>query len=74
MLLFSVNILVNSGKPGTFLSPPLIALLLIAHALPVVLFRQGIVFPYFGPVAVAWLSCAGAATPSANRAPATLIR
>jgi signal transduction histidine kinase len=39
-----------------------ISLLLIAHALPVVLFRQGIVFPYFGPVAVAWLSCASAAT------------
>jgi signal transduction histidine kinase len=39
-----------------------IALLLIAHALPVVLFRHGIVFPYFGPVAVAWLSCAAAAT------------
>ena len=39
-----------------------IALLLIAHALPVILFRQGIVLPYFGPVAVAWLSCAGAAT------------
>ena len=39
-----------------------IALLLIAHALPVILFRQGIVFPYFGPVAVAWLSCASAAT------------
>ena len=38
------------------------ALLLIAHALPVILFRQGIVFPYFGPVAVAWLSCASAAT------------
>jgi len=39
-----------------------VALLLIAHALPVVLFRQGIVFPYFGPVSVAWLSCAAAAT------------
>jgi signal transduction histidine kinase len=39
-----------------------IALLVIAHVLPVILFRQGIVFPYFGPVAVAWLSCAGAAT------------
>lgn len=39
-----------------------IALLLFAHALPVILFRQGIVFPYFGPVAVAWLSCASAAT------------
>ena len=39
-----------------------IALLVFAHALPVILFRQGIVFPYFGPVAVAWLSCAGAAS------------
>jgi len=39
-----------------------IALLLIAHALPVVLFREGIVFPYFGPAVVAWLSCASAAT------------
>jgi signal transduction histidine kinase len=39
-----------------------VALLLLAHALPVVLFHQGIVFPYFGPVAVAWLSCAAAAT------------
>jgi two-component system phosphate regulon sensor histidine kinase PhoR len=39
-----------------------IALLLFAHALPVMLFRQGTVFPYFGPVAVAWLSCAAAAT------------
>ncbi len=39
-----------------------IALLLFAHALPVMLFRQGAVFPYFGPVAVAWLSCAAAAT------------
>ena len=36
MLLFSVNILVNSGKPGTFLSPPLIALLLIANLLPAI--------------------------------------
>ena len=36
MLLFSVNILVNSGKPGTFLSPPLIALLLIANLIPAI--------------------------------------
>ena len=36
MLMFSVNILVNSGKPGTFLSPPLIALLLIANLLPAI--------------------------------------
>jgi len=39
-----------------------IALLVIAHVLPVMLFRQGVVFPYFGPVAVAWLSSAAAAT------------
>lgn len=36
MLLFSVSILVNSGKPGTFLSPPLIALLLIANLIPAI--------------------------------------
>jgi len=39
-----------------------IAILLIAHIAPVVLFRQGLVFPYFGPAGVAWLSCTGAAT------------
>jgi signal transduction histidine kinase len=39
------------------------ALVLIgAHVAPVVFFRQGIVFPYFGPAAVAWLASAGAAT------------
>ncbi|MES2904509.1 MAG: hypothetical protein V4696_10025, partial [Pseudomonadota bacterium] len=36
MLAFSVNILVNSGNPGTFLSPPLIALLLVANLIPVI--------------------------------------
>ena len=36
ILLFSVNVLVNSGKPGTFLSPPLIALLLIANLIPAI--------------------------------------
>ncbi len=36
ILLFSVNILVNSGKPGTFLSPPLIAMLLIANLIPAI--------------------------------------
>jgi signal transduction histidine kinase len=36
-------------------------ILLIAHATPVIAFRQGVVFPYFGPTAVAWLSYAGAA-------------
>jgi signal transduction histidine kinase len=39
-----------------------VILLACAHLLPVALFHQGIVFPYFGPVAVAWLSCIGAAT------------
>lgn len=36
ILLFSVNILVNSGKPGTLLAPPLIALLLIANLIPAI--------------------------------------
>ena len=36
MLLFSVSVLVNSGKPGTFLSPPLIALLLVANLIPAI--------------------------------------
>jgi signal transduction histidine kinase len=38
-----------------------ILLLLIAHVILVVAFRQGTVFPYFGPVSVAWLASAGAA-------------
>jgi signal transduction histidine kinase len=37
-------------------------ILAIAHIAPLVFFRQGFVFPYFGPAGVAWLSCAGAAT------------
>ena len=36
IMAFSVNILINSGKPGTFLSPPLIALLLVANLLPAI--------------------------------------
>ena len=36
--------------------------LMCAQVAPVVFFRQGIVFPYFGPAAVAWLASAGAAT------------
>jgi signal transduction histidine kinase len=39
-----------------------ILILLIAHGAPIVFFRQGVVFPYFGPAAVAWLSSAGGAT------------
>ncbi|MGH9559193.1 MAG: CHASE2 domain-containing protein [Bryobacteraceae bacterium] len=37
------------------------ALLIAAHMTPVEFFRRDVVFPYFAPVAVAWLSVAGAA-------------
>jgi len=37
------------------------ALLLTAHLLPHLLFRQGIVFPTFAPLLVAWLAVVGAA-------------
>jgi signal transduction histidine kinase len=36
--------------------------LVAAHVAPFAFFRQGVVFPYFGPAAVAWLSSAGAAS------------
>jgi signal transduction histidine kinase len=38
------------------------ALLVAAHITPFVLFRQGIVFPYFAPMASAWLTVAAAAS------------
>jgi len=38
------------------------ALLVGVHVWPFALFRSGIVFPYFAPVAVAWLSVSGAAS------------
>jgi signal transduction histidine kinase len=38
------------------------ALLAFAHSLPVFLFAHNLVFPYFAPVAVAWLCTLGAAT------------
>jgi signal transduction histidine kinase len=38
------------------------AILVWAHFLPVLFFRDNVVLPYFAPVAVAWLSSAGAAT------------
>jgi len=38
------------------------ALLALASSFPVWLFHHDVVFPYFRPVAVAWLSAAGAAT------------
>ncbi len=39
-----------------------LATIAVALAGPVYFFRQGLVFPYFGPAFVAWLSSAGAAT------------
>ena len=39
-----------------------LAILIVAHTAPVLFFREGIVFPYFAPAAVAWLANAGAAT------------
>ena len=38
------------------------ALLVAAHFTPFAAFRQGIVFPYFAPLASAWLTCAAAAS------------
>jgi signal transduction histidine kinase len=38
------------------------ALLIAAHVTPFLLFRQGIVFPYFAPMASAWLTVAAAAS------------
>ena len=38
------------------------AIVVIALIAPIVFFSRGLVFPLFGPAAVAWLSCAGAAT------------
>lgn len=38
------------------------ALLVAAHITPFVLFREGIVFPYFAPMASAWLTVAAAAS------------
>jgi signal transduction histidine kinase len=38
------------------------ALLLAAHATPFLLFRQGIVFPFFAPLASAWLTAIAAAS------------
>ncbi|MEO8025647.1 MAG: CHASE2 domain-containing protein [Bryobacteraceae bacterium] len=37
-------------------------LLVIAHTIPVVLFRNGVLSPYFAPVSAAWLTVVGAAS------------
>ncbi len=39
-----------------------VLIVLTSLAAPILFFRQGLVFPLFGPAAVAWLSSAGAAT------------
>jgi len=39
-----------------------VVVLIAAHSAPFIFFQQNLVFPYFGPAAVAWLSCAGAAS------------
>jgi signal transduction histidine kinase len=38
------------------------ALILLAHVTPYIVFTQGIVFPYFAPIATAWLTVAAAAS------------
>ncbi len=38
------------------------ALLALAHAAPVMMYRAGVVFPFAAPAATAWLTIAGAAT------------
>jgi len=40
---------------------PSLALLAAVHYAPFLLFRQGIVFPYFGPLSTVWLGLVGAA-------------
>ena len=48
-----------SGWPAYFSAG---ALLVAAHAAPFLFFRQGVVFPYFAPMACAWLTVAAAAS------------
>jgi signal transduction histidine kinase len=48
--------------PGWTAYAAVLAILVIAHGAPIVFFREGVVFPYFAPTAVAWLASAGAAT------------
>lgn len=54
--------LIFSAVPGWTAYALAAMLLAAAHAFPFFLFRNGIVFPYFGPVASAWLAFAGAAS------------
>ena len=62
-ILFALGVGLAFALVGGWPSYLIVGLLLvIAHILPIAFFRQGIVFPYFGPVVVAWLTAAGAAT------------
>ncbi|MCX6621488.1 MAG: CHASE2 domain-containing protein, partial [Acidobacteria bacterium] len=66
-ILCSVILVIASGLVFRFLSgwPAYAAgmgVLLLAHLTPYFLFRQGIVFPYMGALAAAWLSAVAAAT------------
>jgi signal transduction histidine kinase len=61
-LLCAVVGLIFAFLPGWAAYCSCLAVLGASHALPVILFRYGIVFPYLAPVAVAWISSTGAAT------------
>ncbi len=66
-VLFSLLLVVASGLIFHLLSgwPAYLAgigVLLVAHLTPYFLFRRGIVFPYMGALAAAWLSAVAAAT------------
>ncbi len=55
--------LIFAFLPGWAAYPVVVALLAaVSYFLPLQLFRHGTVFPFLAPVAVAWLSAAGAAT------------
>ena len=55
----AASLLLLAGWPAYLAG---IALLAAAHVAPFLLFRYGIVFPYFAILATAWLTVAGAAT------------
>jgi signal transduction histidine kinase len=61
-LLCAIGGLIFAYLPGWGAYASAVVLLAASHELPVILFRRGTVFPYFASVAVAGLSCIGAAT------------
>ena len=62
-LLFSAAAgLIFAFLPGWRAYSLAVVLLALAHMTPIWFFHSGIVFPYFIPVSVAWLSVAGAAS------------